>query len=126
MQRSLLFLFVFVLGLTATSFAQSTTPATPDFFAGKWEIAVVGTPRGDVKFQTELIRKEGKLTGDLVLADDTNGKRPITRVVENGNKLTIYFSSSQGDEISIDLEKSDENTLKGSLMSFDATAKRVK
>lgn len=94
-----------------------------DFFAGKWDIAVSGTPRGDVTFKTDLVRKDGKLTGELVNADD---KRPITKIVENGNKITVFFESSQGGEISIDLEKVDENTLKGLLMSYEAKATRVK
>jgi len=121
MKKATLFLFVFILGITLKGFAQSTAPA--DFFAGKWEISILGSPRGDVKFATNLIRKDEKLTGELVNADD---KRPITKIEETAKKLVIYFESSQGGEISIDLDKVDDNNLKGSLMSFEATAKRIK
>ncbi|MCY7356471.1 MAG: hypothetical protein LH609_03210 [Rudanella sp.] len=38
----------------------------------------------------------------------------------------IYFNSSQAGEISVELTKVDNDNLKGALMSFDATAKRVK
>jgi hypothetical protein len=124
MKKASILLIALFLGLTFQGFLQT---APKDFFAGKWEIALTGTPNGDVKFLTNLIRKDGKLTGELVNPDNpTNGKRPITKVEENGDKLAIYFEFSQGEEISIDLAKVDDDNLKGSLMSFDAKAKRIK
>lgn len=116
---------VLSLGLLFNSFAQTAPPT--DFFAGKWEISVTGTPMGDVKFLTDLVRKNGALTGELADANDPDKpKRPITRVEEKDGKLAIYFESSQGGEMAIDLAKVDENNLKGTLYTFDATAKRVK
>jgi hypothetical protein len=125
MKKASILLFALFLGITFHGLSQT---APKDFYAGKWEIALTGTPNGDVKFLTNFIRKEGKLTGELVNPDDpTNGKRSITKVEENGDKLAIYFISSQGDEISINLAKVDTDNLKGTLMdSFEAKAKRVK
>ncbi|NBB21312.1 hypothetical protein GVN20_18245 [Runella sp. CRIBMP] len=125
MKKANLFFIVLFLGVITEVFSQ-TTPST-DFFAGKWEIALAGTPMGDVKFTTNLVRKEGKLAGELARADDpTAGKRPITKIEETDKVLKIYFESQQGGEISIDLEKVDDNNLKGKLMDFEATAKRIK
>ncbi len=125
MKKISFILFALILGMAFNGFAQTTKLA--DFFAGKWEIAVNGTPRGDVKFTTDLVRKDGKLTGDLVDAADTaNAKRPITKVEETADKMVIYFESSQAGEIAIELTKVDDDNLKGALMSFDATAKRLK
>lgn len=121
MQKVSTILIVLFLGITLKSFSQTTT--TTDFFAGKWEISILGSPRGDVKFNTNLVRKDGKLTGEMVSTADT---RLITKVEETATKLSIYFESSQGGEISIDLAKVDDNNLKGSLMSYDVTAKRIK
>lgn len=127
MQKVSLFLFVFVLGLCANGFAQTATP--PEFFAGKWEITVTGLPDGDTKFVTELIRKDGKLTGEL---KDPTGKRtevtPISKVEEvPGKTITIYMDTTQAGEVPIELTKVDEEHLKGQLMNmFDATALRVK
>ncbi|MEZ4901923.1 MAG: hypothetical protein R2822_09280 [Spirosomataceae bacterium] len=121
MKKASIFLFVFLFGIVLQGFSQATAPT--DFYVGKWEIAVTGTPRGDVVFKTDLVRKDGKLTGELI-TDDM--KRPITKIEESDKKLIIYFESSQAGEISIDLDKADDDTLKGSLMSFDAIAKRVK
>lgn len=120
----ILLLFMLV-GMAQSSFAQTTTPA--DFFAGKWEISVVGSPVGDVKFTTDLVRKAGKLTGELTnTTDPGQAKRPLIRVEEKGDRLMMYFESSQGGEVPIELTKVDDNNLKGTLSTFDATAKRLK
>ena len=125
MKKASVFLFVLFSAIAFEGFSQSTAPA--DFYAGKWEIAILGSPRGDVKFTTNLVRKDGKLIGELANpADATEAKRPITKIEESAKKLVIYFESSQAGEISIDLDKVDDNNLKGSLMSFEATAKRIK
>ncbi|HEY0109488.1 MAG TPA: hypothetical protein VGB67_07675 [Fibrella sp.] len=125
MKKVSLLLLLFVLGISLKSFSQNATPV--DFFAGKWEIAIVGTPMGDVKLSTDLIRKDGKLTGDLVnTADAASPKLPITKVEESADKLVLYFDSSQAGELSIELKKVDDDNLKGALMSFDASAKRMK
>ena len=118
--------FVLFLGLALNGFSQSAAPK--DFFAGKWEILLTGTPNGDVKFLTQLTRKEGKLTGELVNPNDAStGTRAITKVEESADKMAIYFMSSQGEEISISLAKVDNDNLKGSLMGmFEAKDKRMK
>ena len=121
MKKASIILFMFFLGIALQGFSQSTNPT--DVYAGKWESAVNGTPRGDIVFKTNLVRKDGKLTGELVTDDN---KRPITKIEEKDKTLVIYFESSQGGEISIDLTKVDDNNLKGTLMDFTATAKRVK
>ena len=125
MKKESILLVIFFLGIAFNGFSQ--TSASADFFAGKWEISVTGTPNGDVKFVTDLVRKDGKLTGELANATDSSQpKRPITKVEEKGTNLIIYFESSQAGEISIDLTKVDENNLKGTLYNFDTTAKRIK
>jgi hypothetical protein len=125
-----------LFGVAYNGLAQTTAPATTamatsaasaDFYAGKWEIAIVGTPMGDVKLLADLVRKDGKLTGELTnTADPSSPKLPITKLEESADKLVIFFDSSQAGELSIDLKKVDDDTLKGALMNFDSTAKRVK
>ena len=120
-------LLVFLLGVCAKGFSQTTAP--PDFFAGKWEITVTGLPDGDTKFVTDLVRKDGKLSGELT---DPTGKRieatPVSKIEEDpGKKLTIYMDTAQAGEVPIELTKVDDDHLKGQLMNmFDATAVRVK
>ncbi|SFF20761.1 hypothetical protein [Spirosoma endophyticum] len=128
MKKVSLFLFVFMVALCVKGYSQTTTPPT-DFFAGKWEITVVGLPDGDTKFVTDLVRKDGKLTGEL---KDPTGKKteatPISKIEEEpGKKLTLYMDTTQAGEVPIELAKTDDDHLKGQLMNmFDATAVRIK
>jgi len=115
-------ILLLLLTSSITSFSQ-----TSDFFAGKWEVTVLNSPKGDVTFLTELIRKDGKLTGELVeKADPASSSRKIVRVEESPEKLVVYFESSQGGESILDLTKVDQDHLKGTMHDFEATAKRLK
>jgi hypothetical protein len=120
--------FVFIFCMLALAFnSQSQTAAPAEYFAGKWEILVVGTPQGDSKLVAELVRTDGKLSGNIVNpAEPTADKIQITSVEENGEKISMAFST-QGYDVTIDLAKVDDDNMKGNLMNmFDATAKRVK
>jgi hypothetical protein len=120
---SILFV-MFFLGVVFNGFSQTTQPT--DFYAGKWEINIMGTPNGDAKMIADLVRKDGKLTGQMTNAAEPNGdKIPITGIVENGDKIAISFTA-QGYDLTMDLSKVDNDNLKGSMMNFDTTAKRVK
>lgn len=115
-------IFSLLLISSVTGFSQ-----TPDFFAGKWEVTVLNSPKGDVTFLTQLIRKDGKLTGELIeKADPASGSRKILRVEESPEKLVVYFESSQGGETILNLAKVDQDNLKGTVHDFEATAKRLK
>lgn len=125
MKKNTFFLFAFFFGIATNLFAQTDKPAT-DFYAGKWEIMVMGTPNGDAKFAADLVRKEGKLTGELKVVS-TEKMDPIPATVEEAEgKITIFFST-QGYDVNIALSKVDDNNLKGTLMDmFEAKAVRVK
>ena len=122
MMKTTTVILLLLLTSSITSFSQ-----TSDFFAGKWEVTVLNSPKGDVIFLTELIRKDGKLTGELVeKADPASSSRKIVRVEESPEKLVVYFESSQGGESILDLTKVDQDHLKGTMHDFEATAKRLK
>ncbi|WP_221393402.1 hypothetical protein [Dyadobacter sp. NIV53] len=128
MKKVSIIIVVLFLAVTFKSYSQTAPAATNDFFVGKWEVLVLGTPNGDSKMVTELTRKDGKLTGELKDPTGQNPEaRPITSVTEEPNKITIYFTA-QGTDVSLDLTKVDDNSAKGSIMSgmFDASAKRIK
>lgn len=124
-KASILFIALF-FGITLNGFSQ-TAAAPADFFVGKWEITILGTPNGDAKMTTELIRKDGKLTGELKdPSDPTKPANPITGIEEKDGRIEIAFSAS-GYDITLPLTKVDDDNLKGQLMGmFDAKAKRVK
>lgn len=115
-------LFVVLAAISATGFSKTVA----DFWVGKWEITVVGTPDGDTKMVANLTREGGVLAGQLInMKDSTAGKIPVS-VTEEGNRIIMGFSA-QGYDVTIDLAKVDEDNLKGNLLNmFDATAKRLK
>lgn len=123
MKKVSIILVVLFFGIAVNSFSRADK--ADDFFAGKWEITFIGTPNGDGKMTTELVRKDGKLTGKLKPADGSDAI-DITNIEEEAEKLTIFFST-QGYDVSVELSKVDNDNLKGSLMNmFDAKAIRIK
>jgi hypothetical protein len=123
MKKVSIILIVLFFGIAVKGFSQADKPA--DLFAGKWEITFIGTPNGDGKMTTELVRKDGKLTGKLKPADGSDAI-DITNIEEETEKMTIFFST-QGYDVSVELSKVDNDNLKGSLMNmFDAKAIRIK
>jgi hypothetical protein len=122
--------FIALVFVLTTLFSTSTFASKPDptdFFAGKWKIMVMGTPNGDVTFATNLIRKDGVLTGQLkIVGDDSLPLIDIAKVEEVGDKVNIYFTI-QSYDVNAELTKVDSDNLKGSLMGmFEAKAARVK
>lgn len=125
MKKASIFLIALFFGIAFNGFSQTTAPT--DFFAGKWEISIFGTPNGDSKMTTNLVRKDGKLTGELTNPADTSTPPiPITAVEEKEGKIEIAFTAS-GYDVTIELNKVDDENLKGSMLNmFDVKAKRIK
>ncbi|MEA5460939.1 hypothetical protein VB796_17900 [Arcicella sp. LKC2W] len=128
MKKASVILIALFFGIVMNGFSQTSSPAPKaDFFVGKWEITIFGTPNGDSKMATTLVRKEGKLTGELKdMTDSTKAAIPITAIEEKDGEIEISFSAS-GYDVSLPLKKEDDDNLKGQMMGmFDAKAKRVK
>jgi len=119
--------------MSLTVNAQTTAPATTataaaaatDYFPGKWNVVVMGTPNGDAKMTFVIERKEGKLTGAV---QDSTGKEltKITSIEEKDKTITAAFTI-QSYDVTLTLEPVDADDVKGSLMGmFDAKGVRVK
>ena len=128
--KKLTLILTVVLGLffCVNAKAQTTAPATAtttDYFPGKWNIVVKGTPNGDAKMTFVIERKDGKLTGAV---QDSTGKEmtKITTIDEKDKTITAAFTI-QSYDVTLTLEPVDADDVKGSLMGmFDATGVRVK
>ncbi|MGZ3766797.1 MAG: hypothetical protein ACXVA2_19195 [Mucilaginibacter sp.] len=97
----------------------------PDYYPGKWNVLIVGTPNGDSKMTFVLERKDGKLTGAV---QDSTGKEltKITSVEEKDKTITAAFTI-QSYDVTLSLDPVDDDHVKGSLMGmFDAKGVRVK
>lgn len=111
--------------LFLVSFAVNAQSQSKDYFVGKWEVSVMGTPNGDSKMAVDLVLKEGKLTGTIHAAGKPEAS-DITRVEESEKSVTLYFSTG-GYDVYLMMEKKDDNNVVGNLMDmFDATGVRIK
>ncbi|WP_082391417.1 ThuA domain-containing protein [Jiulongibacter sediminis] len=96
-----------------------------DFFVGKWNTTIVGTPQGDANMLLTLVRENGKLSGTI--APDMDGVEPVAldNVEETDASVTIYFKMMNYD-LNVELVKEDDVTLAGKMMGmFDVTSERV-
>jgi hypothetical protein len=119
---SVFFASLFFLMLSLNVKAQ-TPPA--DYFTGKWDVLVEGTPQGDGKMVVNLERKEGKLAGTIISKEGAAPTK-IDRVEEKEKSVTVYFTSG-GYNVYLFMEKKDEDHTTGSVMDmFDAKGTRVK
>jgi hypothetical protein len=135
MKKLSIVLFVLTFAALTNGFAQTTAATTStdstatatDFYAGKWEVTFIGTPQGDAKMVATFTRVEGRLEG--VISDPTGQIKEsitMTSVDEGTDKITFNFKA-QGYDIAVDLEKVDDDNLKGMMMNmFESKATRVK
>jgi len=118
---SLIMTLALGLFLTFNAKAQTTT----DYYPGKWNIVVYGTPNGDVKLNFILERKDGKIAGAI---QDTTGKEltKLSQVDEKEKSITAYFNLMNYD-LTLTLDPVDDDHVKGSLLGmFDAKGARIK
>ncbi len=113
-------LFAIFCGITAQA-----QPA-PDYFVGKWNTTVYGTPNGDAKMVLDLKREEGKLVGTIVASAEEGDALPISELEEKDNSITVYFTAA-GYQVNMTLEKKDDDHVTGNMMGmFSADGERVK
>jgi hypothetical protein len=117
---------VFLLSLVSLS-AGAQTKGTVDFFAGKWNVLVKGTPSGDSRMLIVLDKKDVSLAG--VVQDSLGVEIAKIDKIEAGAKepgLIVYFNS-HGYDVNVELSKKDDDHVIGSLMGmFDAEGERIK
>lgn len=113
---------VFALMIISVSAkAQSNT----DYFVGKWDILVKGTPQGDVNMKVNFEKKDGKLVGTMV-NPDTQKEEPFNKLDTTAKGIIVYFSA-QGYDVDMSLEKQDDDHVIGSVMNMlEVTGVRVK
>jgi cytochrome c len=98
-----------------------------DFFVGKWNTTIIGTPGGDTKAVLTLLRENNNLAGNLGGMMGSDQSVVLEKVVEgdDGN-LTIHFEANSM-KINMTLVKKDENNLTGKVMGMlDVSAERIK
>jgi hypothetical protein len=117
-----IFSTVFFLIFSQASHAQTNTGA--DYFSGKWNLLVKGTPGGDRKLVLTLEKMDSTMTGVI---QDTAGS--ITKIIKaelKATELTIFFNG-EGYDLTLLLVKKDEDHVSGSLLNrFETEGERIK
>ena len=114
-----------LLSLVLSFHAQAQSKTGADFFAGKWNVLITGTPYGDLKRLYVLDKKDDGLTGTVL---DSTGKEisKCSKVDVKDNAVTLYYTAL-GNDVSIVLTKKDEDHVTGRVMDmFDAKGERIK
>jgi hypothetical protein len=114
-------LFMLFLGLNAI--AQPKTGA--DYFAGKWNTLITGTPYGDLKRIYVLEKSGTSLTG---IVQDSTGKEitKCSKVDVQDKEVTLYYHA-MGNDVSITLVRKDDDHVTGSALgAFEAKGERIK
>ncbi len=114
---------IFLLLLCLDVNGQSKTGA--DYFAGKWNTLITGTPNGDLKRIYVLEKSGTTLTG---IVQDSTGKEiaKCSKVELKDNDVTLYYQA-MGIDVSITLTRKDEDHVTGSVFGmFEAKGERIK
>ena len=113
------------LSLVLSFNAQAQSKTGADFFAGKWNVLITGTPYGDLKRVYILEKKDNGLAGTVL---DSTGKEisKCSKVEVKDNEVTLYYTAL-GNDVSVVLTKKDEDHVTGSALgTFDAKGERIK
>ena len=97
-----------------------------NYFIGKWDVLVKGLPQGDAHMKFNIADSAGHTKGALLDTTDAHKDIPLTKIEQDGDKITLYFTA-QSYDVSLLLVKKDDDHATGSLMGmFDANAIRLK
>ena len=105
--------------MTAGTYAQESS----DFFVGKWEVSVAGTPDGDAVVEVIVARTDGVLDGKIIVGEDVTEIDSIEELEEGTIKINY---TARGYSVFFYWEKVDENTIEGTLLDmYDTKGKRI-
>lgn len=114
-----IFFFLLPIGLNAQ------TVSGADYFAGKWNVVVKGTPNGDALMIFNLEKKDSTLTGVIVDSTGTEISK-ISGCDLKDTELTVFFNAS-GYDVNLVMIKKDDDHVTGNLLGmFDAEGERIK
>jgi hypothetical protein len=121
-----IFFFCASLFLLLTSYstkAQSNSSA--DYFAGKWNVVIKGTPQGDAKLVFSFEKDGAGLKG--VILDSTGKEQSKIDKIELVDNGGMFYFNLMGYDLNIILQKIDDDKASGSMNDmFEVEADRVK
>ena len=117
-------LFTAIFAILFSISLNSQAQATSDYFVGKWNVLVTGTPNGDAKMVVVMQRVDGKLKAEFVGNDQPEVPK-VSNIEETEKSVRIYFTAS-GYDVYLYLENKGENHVEGTMLDmFDAKGDRA-
>lgn len=111
--------------MLSLSFVIAASISSPEYFEGKWNVLIKGTPEGDAVIPIRFETIDGKTTGYFFEEGATEEKK-MTSASINGDVINTAFTIS-GYDVTLFLKKVDADYAKGDLLGmFDAEGTRVK
>ncbi len=124
--KKIKFLLTGVIALTLFVGKTYAQTEAPNYFIGKWDVLVKGTPQGDAHLKFNIADSAGHLKGVLLDTTAAHKDVPVTNIEKATDKITIFFTI-QSYDVNLTLAKKDDDHATGSLMGmFDALADRIK
>src|SRR5215831_13510776 len=80
--------------------------STADYFTGKWNVVVKGTPNGDARMFVVLEKKDTTLTG--AIQDSTGTEMSKIDSVTLGESSATVFFNAQGYDVNLVMNKKDD------------------
>ena len=123
--KKIYFLVTWVLLLILGTNVKAQSKTGTDYFAGKWNVLISGTPYGDLKRIYVLEKKESSLNG---IVQDSTGKEvaKCSKVEVQDNQVTLYYQA-MGNDVSVTLVRKDDDHVSGSVLNmFEANGERIK
>lgn len=123
MKRLVVVIAMFLLASSTNS--VKAQDSTSQFFKGKWEFFVKGTPNGDVTLPVRFEMVESKLMG-FFFSPDTKSEVKMDTVYLANDKVNMAFNIMSYD-VTLFVSKKDADHAEGSLMNmFEVLATRKK
>ena len=107
-------------------FSNTASAQQKNFFIGKWDVLIVGTPNGDARMLVEFVAKDSTTLTGSITDPATKKVTRIDKIEAKDKSITAYFIAG-GTSIYLFLEKKEEDKVTGNLLDmFDASGVRIK
>jgi hypothetical protein len=99
------------------------------YFPGKWHLIAESAPGGGSDMNVILEQNEGKLTGTIRIGEEDAVK--FSKIEEKETSVKLYFTSTHGNDVTLSMEKKDEDHVGGAIDtsvmgSFPLKGERIK
>lgn len=115
MRKAAVIMSVICLMLIAVS-AHAQSKAGADYFAGKWDLMIKGTPDGDTRLFFVLDKGDSTLSG-IVLDSTGKEEAKIDKIELADSTATVYFSA-RGYDLNLVMNKKDADNITGTLVEM--------